>query len=96
MLTLSQIEETKVMDNIATRTIYPITCPNCQTNTARTAEELLNKEQVECRDCGTVIDLNENRVEAINRALEYLDQLGKIQTQIKKRKKSGLLEALTG
>ena len=83
------------MGNIASRTIYPIACPHCDTNTAKSAEELLKNEQLECRNCRELITIGGNRVEAIERAVVYLEKLGQIKASIKKEKRH-LLDRLYG
>ena len=60
------------MYSVARTTQYPLLCSSCDRNTATSADELLDKKQLQCRHCKKLMTLNENQLNTLRRTLADL------------------------
>ena len=62
------------MNSVAQATIYPVTCPGCDTITSQRADQILQRPYVNCRRCDTTITLNESQLNRIRRTIADLSE----------------------
>jgi uncharacterized paraquat-inducible protein A len=62
------------VNSVAQATIYPVTCPGCDTITSQRAAQILQRPYVNCRRCDTTITLNESQLNRIRRTIADLSE----------------------